>query len=112
MRRFAPWNRSDRKFVEYLSIRTSCLSQTCFILKEAQMEPETRAPARAERANGRGTDDMPAATDPDPKEIRDLDWVLTGRHGLRAAWSIAIFLVMYRLFAVILGTMVVGFYPP
>jgi hypothetical protein len=55
---------------------------------------------------------MPAATDPDPKEIRDLDWVLTGRHGLRAAWSIAIFLVMYRLFAVILGTMVVGFYPP
>jgi len=76
------------------------------------MEPETQAPARAERAAGGGTNGVQLAPDLEPKEIRDLDWVLTGKQGLRAGWSIAIFFVMYRLFTVILGTFVVGFYPP
>ncbi len=73
------------------------------------MEPEIQAPARAERPAGSGTDGIPPA--PELHEIRGLDWLLNGRQGLRAGWSVAIFVIVYRLFAVILGAMAAGLYP-
>jgi uncharacterized protein len=80
------------------------------------VKPEIHAPARVERPGGAGTNGVgqrePANPDADSKAIRDLEWFVNGSHGLRAGWSLAVFLVMYRLFAVILGTMAVGFYPP
>ncbi|HEV2484668.1 MAG TPA: CPBP family intramembrane glutamic endopeptidase [Terracidiphilus sp.] len=76
------------------------------------MEPENQTPVRTERPVGRGSNGVRLVPDPDPHEIRNLDWVLIGSQGLRAGWSVAIFLAVYRLFAVILGAMAVGFYPP
>src|ERR1017187_6170660 len=99
MGRFVSRNLSVRNFVEYLSIRTSCLSQTCFILEEAQMEPEQdssltetlptkndaeAAAAPADAANGSvhfqnlgvGQD---LSADPGPEGIyRGLRWIFAG----------------------------------
>jgi hypothetical protein len=43
--------------------------------------------------------------------MRGFDWILSGPHGLRAGWSLAIFVVLFRLFSAILSTIVVGLYP-
>jgi membrane protease YdiL (CAAX protease family) len=73
------------------------------------------APARAGQPAG-GANDPDRAPEPEPREergqIRDLGWALMGDDGLRAGWSIAIFILLFRLFAMILGNTVVALYPP
>ena len=46
----------------------------------------------------------PAALTPDAKEYRGLRWVFIGSQGLRAGWSVLIFVVLTLLFMVTLGT--------
>jgi membrane protease YdiL (CAAX protease family) len=75
------------------------------------LDQESRAPVSEEKRLSSGADPGGWARDPEPPVRRDLDWMLHGKHGLRAGWSIAIFIVLYRLFLVILGTIAVGLYP-
>ena len=43
--------------------------------------------------------------------MRALDWALTGNHGLRAGWSVLIFVILYRLFSLVLGSIAVTLDP-
>ena len=83
------------------------------------MEPEIQAPAREKQPVSPGVDDVsaPASQIPklEPREIHNethmLNWALNGPNGLRAGWSLAIFLILFRLFSVIFGTIAVALYP-
>lgn len=77
------------------------------------MEPEIRPSAQREEPAGTGTnvDGPHARLDSDSSIIRDVDWIVNGRQGMRAGWLVALFVAQYRLFSVILGTVVVGLYP-
>ena len=79
------------------------------------MEGETQAPPSEKQPIGSGARDCSAVV-PEPSRRGDprrpdLDWFLHGDHGLRAGWSIVIFVLLYRLFLVIAGTIAVGLYP-
>ena len=79
------------------------------------MEPEMQHAAREEEPGGAGVNRAGAqaglASGPGTREIRGVDWIVNGSGGMRAAWSVAVFVALYRLFDVILGTMAMGFYP-
>ena len=83
------------------------------------MAPETQAPERVAAPTdastiGAGFHGSGPEHDPhDPHEkVRGLDWLLIGDNGLRAGWSIAIFVILFRLFSMTLGVIAVGIYPP
>jgi membrane protease YdiL (CAAX protease family) len=90
-----------------------------FHFQGGSVEPEIQAPAREKQPATSRMNDVGAPTpripELEPPEIRDdthmLNWALNGRGGLRAGWSLAIFLILFRLFSVILGTMAVALYP-
>ena len=78
------------------------------------MEPEIQSAVRGEEADAEMNEvgaEAPPAPSPDSREFRGVDWIVNGNQGMRAAWSVAVFVAVYRLFNAILGTMVVGFYP-
>ena len=79
------------------------------------MEPEIQPASQSEEpasADARGSDPQePLTPGPNSREIRGMDWMLNGPHGLRAGWSLAIFVILFRLFSVIVGTIAVGLYP-
>lgn len=79
------------------------------------MEPENQTTARIQEPGGadlQGRGPLePLPPRLDFREMRGVDWMLNGPHGLRAGWSLAIFLVLFRLFSVIVGTIAVGLYP-
>lgn len=73
------------------------------------MEHETQAPQNESRSAV--VDERGNGAELSKRPDRDLDWFLHGNRGLRAGWSLAIFLVLYRLFLVIAGSVAVGLYP-
>ncbi len=75
------------------------------------MEPEIQAPAGVSVPADVNEGGAQPPHELKSHERRDLDWFLIGGHGLRAGWSIAVFVVLYRLFSVIVGTIAVGLYP-
>jgi membrane protease YdiL (CAAX protease family) len=79
------------------------------------MEPEIQSAARSEKPGGAGTNGVgphaPLATAPLSQEIRGMDWIVNGRQGMRAGWSVAIFVALYRLFSMIVGSLAVGLDP-
>ena len=83
---------------------------------EPEIEPPPQPAPSAQAANeaivsselhaaGHGT---PA---PEHPEYRGLRWIFIGDVGLRAGWSVAISVFLYRLFAPVLGTVAVGVFP-
>ncbi len=69
------------------------------------MEAEIPPPAQEDRPSGAEANLSRGAG-----AIRP-DWLLIGPHGLRAGWSLAIFLVLFRLFTFLAGFATVAIYP-
>jgi hypothetical protein len=71
------------------------------------MEPEVQPPASevlpAEPATETHIPPTPIPDAPDPWETRALRWVFLGSQGLRSGWSVAIFIVLFILFATAAG---------
>jgi len=79
------------------------------------MEPEAQPAARREEPvhadlNGVGPH-APLASGSHSRGTRGLDWIVNGSQGMRAGWSVAIFVALYRLFSMIVGNLAVGLYP-
>jgi uncharacterized protein len=69
------------------------------------MEPESR-PAEEARLAAPAPDALSDQVSlPAPQQVRDLDWVFIGPHGLRAGWSVLLFAAMYYLFREVIGTL-------
>ncbi len=72
------------------------------------MDPKLQHPAEEDQpAVSTGIADSPQETGEartQGHEPRGFDWLLVGPQGLRVAWSILLFYLMYRLFRLILGT--------
>jgi hypothetical protein len=77
------------------------------------VEPEIEAPAHEGRPAGEDgpASGVPFGHRPDLGERFQLDQLLIGDNGLRMGWSVLIFLILYRIFNLVLGSIVVGFYP-
>ena len=73
-----------------------------------QAPPPTAAPVEAS-TNGSG----PPATTPDPvpPQYGGFDSLIIGKDGLRAGWSIAIFVLLFRLFSMTIGAVALAIYP-
>jgi membrane protease YdiL (CAAX protease family) len=75
---------------------------------ENPVDPEIKSPlpeARpAEAAPEAALTPEPGALNPDAKEYHGLRWVFIGSQGLRAGWSVPIFLLLTILFLLMLGT--------
>jgi hypothetical protein len=65
---------------------------------------ETRDAARAELPVKLAADSALAAG---PEEYRGLRWIFIGPRGLRAGWSVAIFIALFFLFSAAVGTLLV-----
>jgi hypothetical protein len=91
------------------------LTENLFHFEGGSVEPEIQPASQSEEpasADARGSDPQePLTPGPNSREIRGMDWMLNGPHGLRAGWSLAIFVILFRLFSVIVGTIAVGLYP-
>jgi uncharacterized protein len=69
------------------------------------MEPESR-PAEEARLAAPAPDALSDQVSlPAPQQVRDLDWVFIGPHGLRTGWSVLLFAAMYYLFREVIGTL-------
>ncbi len=72
------------------------------------MEPEVQPPLQETAPAIRALDerDWPDSPTPEPdeKEYHGLRWIFIGGQGLRAGWSVALFLVLTILFLLMLGT--------
>jgi membrane protease YdiL (CAAX protease family) len=79
------------------------------------MEPGIQTPAPAASPAGIAADTAglhePLALAPDLPELHDLHWALVGSQGLRAGWSVLIFVLLYRLFNLFLGSIAVQIDP-
>ena len=77
------------------------------------MEPEIQSLARADLPAGTGANETSShePADPDLHPHRNPDWFLIGDQGLRAGWAVAFFVILYRLFVLILGALAVSLYP-
>lgn len=84
------------------------------------MEPEILRPLQGTQtteadAQAAVPSELPAAEHeppwPEPEEYRGLRWIFIGDGGLRAGWSVAISVFLYRLFAPVLGTAAVELFP-
>ncbi len=75
--------------------------------------PESRPPLpEAPPAGAAGSNETPLEpTSSKEREVHDLYWVLAGSQGLRTGWSLLIFALLYRLFTLIVGTVVIGLDP-
>jgi uncharacterized protein len=78
----------------------------CF-LKEAVVEAGSEAPAHEKPRDGESV-----AGHEDENRTYGPEVIFKGDDGLRAGWAIAIFIALFRLFNIIAGTLVIGFYPP
>jgi membrane protease YdiL (CAAX protease family) len=80
---------------------------------ENRIDPEIQPPPGEAPPGEPATDAAPAAEPAsltaDTKEYRGLRWVFIGSQGLRAGWSVLIFLFLTLLFIVALGTAVTQF---
>jgi uncharacterized protein len=69
---------------------------------DSEIQPQaTEAPLAAEQSPV--LPPQPLALTPDAEEFRDLKWVFIGSQGLRAGWSILIFLILSTIFIGSLG---------
>ena len=75
------------------------------------MEPEFHDRKRVDQPSEAGNSPVPPAPDLYPRYRSDLDWLLNRQGSLRAGWVIAIFILLYRLFVLIFGTVAVTLYP-
>jgi membrane protease YdiL (CAAX protease family) len=68
------------------------------------LDPETQPPvAETPLVPSPAESDLAAETAPEGRPAHDLRWVFLGEQGLRAGWSIALFLVLSVLFIAVLG---------
>ncbi len=77
------------------------------------MDPEIRSPL-PEKPSGGAAGSSEIRREPvtaEAHETHDLYWALAGSQGLRAGWSLAIFAILYRIFSLIVGTLVVELDP-
>lgn len=77
------------------------------------MGPDIEAPVRDQRPAGEdgAAGGVPFRHLPDSGGRFQLDRLLLGDNGLRTGWSVVVFLILYRIFDLVLGSIVVGFYP-
>jgi len=79
------------------------------------MEPGIQPPAPAASPAGTTADTAgshePLSPAPDLPELHDLHWALVGTQGLRAGWSLLIFVLLYRMFNLFLGTIAIQIDP-
>jgi len=82
------------------------------------MEPETESPERSPAVPDASKDGLitrPSAADPVPFRQMDkqsgFDALLIGPDGLRAGWTIVLFVLLFRLFLMTFSTIALGIYP-
>jgi hypothetical protein len=79
------------------------------------MEPGIQSPSPAVSPAGTAADTdgpyEPLPSGSGLREVRDVHWVLAGGDGLRAGWSVLIFVLLYRVFNLFLGTVAVEIDP-
>lgn len=79
------------------------------------MEPDIQPPARLDPPADSNRNGAPARelrlSGSKPPEHRSLDWIIIGKHGLRAGCSIVVFVVLFRLFMLILEVLAIILYP-
>ncbi|MGB6687405.1 MAG: type II CAAX endopeptidase family protein [Terracidiphilus sp.] len=75
---------------------------------EPEIEPSSPKPHRPEPDAQPGPNFEFSGRRPDSPQSRDLRWVFMGPQGLRAGWSVLIFLLLIQLFLQFLGTVCVA----
>lgn len=78
---------------------------------EPENQPHPSKPAPALQASDRRSRPDFEAPNPLHEEFPDFSRIFIGNQGLRAGWSVLIAVILYRIFAIFLGTAAVAAYP-